>query len=161
MIRVTDVESATKAGGGDLVAGETDVKVESAEPHTSRGTGNQSIHITLRTRGGEFIHEYVTPEGWRIALLCATFGLTWSPSEEFNEQALVGLKGRVLTKVESQAGYRDKLRVARWLRPGESAPAPAAAPTRAARSTAATPPREIRAPAKTAAVRPPDEDPPF
>lgn len=162
MIRVTDVESATKGGGGgDLVAGETDVKVHSAEPHTSRGTGNQSIHLTLRTRDGDFIHEYVKPEGWRISLLCATFGLAWEPGEEFNEEALVGLYGRVLTKVEpGQGDWPAKLRVARWLKPGESAPKPAV-PTRAARSGTATPPREIKAPAKAAAVRPPEDDPPF
>lgn len=147
MIRVQQGENRQPAG--ELKAGEVAVKVHAAKPHTSKA-GKESIHIALRTKDGQFIDEYVKPEEYWVGLLCGCFGVQWGGGAEFNEQVLEGLYGRVLTKVEPGVGtYPARLRVARWLMPGESAPAqPAAvAPTRAATTatTAATASRAQRA----------------
>jgi hypothetical protein len=141
-----------------LQPGEVEVKVMEARPHTSRA-GNDKLYLALRTRDGTFINEYITPEAYWIGLVARCFGLEWNPSDEFNEESLVDLKGRVLTKVEPANGdWPEKLRVAKWLEPGESsapaAPAAPAAPVGAARATAK--PAARRAPVPAA-----DSDIPF
>lgn len=143
MISVQD-DGKGRKGSGELEPGETDVKVFSARPHVSK-SGKESLHITLRTRSGEFINEYVQPTAWRIGLVCECFGVEWDQGSEFNEEVLVDLKGRVLTKVEpgTEQYPEPRLRVARWLKPGEST-APVA-PVQAAR-TATPAARVVRAP---------------
>ena len=136
MIRVQQGENRQPAG--ELKAGEVAVKVHAAKPHTSKA-GKESIHIALRTKDGQFIDEYVKPEEYWVGLLCGCFGVQWGGGAEFNEQVLEGLYGRVMTKVEPGVGtYPARLRVARWLKPGESAPAQPAAVTATRAATTAT-----------------------
>ena len=156
MIQVQPGEN--RQAGGDLKAGEVAVKVHAAKPHESKA-GKLSLHVVLKNKDGQFIDEYVKPEEYWIGLLCGCFGVQWAGGAEFNEQVLEGLYGRVLTKVEPGVGtYPARLRVARWLKPGESAPAQpvAVAPTRAATTATAT-----RAAVKAPPARPDPDGIPF